>query len=96
MRGRSCLFGMSMIGLSETTAKPLTVTFSTAKKLSGVGMTSLWRLAKENRIEIVRVGRRTLITYRSLERLLLPEAIEAPQPRKRGRPRKHPLNEGRA
>ena len=66
----------------------LAVTFPTAKKVSGLGLTSLWKLAKGKRIEIVRIGRRTLITYRSLERLLLPEQTETPQPRRRGRPPK--------
>ena len=70
---------------------PLAVTFPTAKKVSGLGLTSLWKLAKGKRIEIVRIGRRTLITYRSLERLLLPEQTETPQPRRRGRPRKLPM-----
>jgi hypothetical protein len=44
-------------------------------------------LARDRRIETVRVGRRTLITYRSLARLLLPPEPEAPR-RKRGRPPK--------
>lgn len=76
---------------SDTHLKPLAVTFSTAAKVSGLGLTSLWKLAKESRIEIVRVGRRTLITYRSLEKLLLPELMAcSPQPQSRGRPRKAP------
>jgi hypothetical protein len=68
--------------------RPLAVTFATARQLSGLGLTSLWRLARERQIETVRVGRRTLITYRSLARLLLPEVSETPQSRPRGRPRK--------
>jgi hypothetical protein len=69
--------------------KPLTVTFPSAKKITGLGLTSLWKLAKENRIEIVRIGRRTLITYHSLEKLLLPApANSTPQRRRRGRPPK--------
>ena len=67
---------------------PLAVTFPTARQLSGLGLTSLWRLARERRIETVRVGRRTLITYRSLLRLLLPQAADNPQPPRRGRPAK--------
>jgi hypothetical protein len=67
---------------------PLAVTFPAARKISGLGLTTLWRLAKERRIETVRVDRRTLITYRSLARLLLPETTDMPQPRRRGRPRK--------
>lgn len=54
--------------------KPLSVSFQTARQLSGLGLTTLWALAKANRLELVRVGRRTLITYPSLERLLSREA----------------------
>ena len=68
--------------------KPIAVTFPIAKKITGLGLTTLWRLAKEKRIEITRVGRRTLITFRSLEKLLLP-ATDTPRPRGRGRPRKN-------
>jgi hypothetical protein len=68
--------------------RPLAVTFATARQLSGLGLTSLWRLARERQIETVRIGRRRLITYRSLSRLLLPENSETANPRRRGRPRK--------
>jgi hypothetical protein len=68
--------------------RPLAVTFATARQLSGLGLTSLWRLARERRVETVRIGRRTLITYRSLARLLLPEAGDTPYPSRRGRPPK--------
>ena len=69
----------------DGTIRPLTVTFPTAKKISGLGGTTLWKLAKERRIELVRVGRRTLITYRSLEKLLKPSPADAPGGRRRGR-----------
>ena len=65
--------------------KPIAVTFPTANKITGLGLTTLWKLGKEKRIEIVRVGRRTLITFRSLEKLLLP-ATDTPAPLKRRRP----------
>ena len=69
-------------------AKPLTVTVATARKLSGLGNTTLWGLIKDRTLETVHVGRRTLITFRSLEALLAPRS--QPQPRRgRGRPRKH-------
>ena len=71
---------------TESELTPLAVTFRTAKKLSGLGLTKLWGLAKEKRIEIVRIGGRSLITYRSLQALLTPTASEAPP--RRGRPRK--------
>ena len=61
---------------------PIAVTFATGKKLSGLGLTTLWKLASEGRIELVRVGRRTLITYRSLQALLTPQVGPEPTPRR--------------
>ena len=78
-------------GLSDQeapAAKPLSVTVATARKLSGLGNTTLWRLIKERQLEIVHVGRRTLITYRSLEALLAPRSQPRPH-RRRGRPCKN-------
>ena len=68
---------------------PLAVTVRRASKLSGLGLTSIWAVFRDGRLEPVRVPgvRRTLVSYASLARLLSPSA-EAPQPRKRGRPRK--------
>jgi hypothetical protein len=69
-------------------AKPLTVTVATARKLSGLGNTTLWGLIKDRTLETVHVGRRRLIIFRSLEALLAPRS--QPQPRRgRGRPRKN-------
>jgi len=52
-------------------AKPLTVTVRTAKKLSGLGNTTLWGLIKNQKLKTVQIGRRRLVVYSSLERLLL-------------------------
>jgi hypothetical protein len=52
--------------------KPLTVTIATAKKISGLGNTTIWGLIKQGKLEVVRIGRRTLVTFRSLEALLKP------------------------
>jgi hypothetical protein len=89
----SVIMSIQSTGLSdwESAPAPLTVTFQTAKKLSGLGLTTLWKLVKEKRIEIVRIGGRSLITYRSLLALLTPTASEAPP--RRGRPRKPPQAE---
>jgi len=57
---------------SHVDTAPLALTFRRAREISGLGLTTLWRLARERRIETVRIGRRTLITYRSLSRLLTP------------------------
>jgi hypothetical protein len=83
-------------GLSdwESGPAPLTVTFRTAKKLSGLGLTKLWELAKQGRIQLVHVDGRTLIWFPSLQALLTPRAASDPQlprPRRRhGRPHKLP------
>jgi len=58
--------------------RPLTISFPSAKKISGLGLTTLWKLAKEGRIEVVHVGRRALIIYTSLEKLLLRQSNEQP------------------
>jgi hypothetical protein len=55
----------------------ITVTFQKAKDLSGLGLTTLWRLAKEKRLELVYVDGRTLIWFPSLLRLLTPPDILA-------------------
>ena len=72
--------------ITPTDAPPLTVTVATAKEISGLGLTTIWGLLKSGKLEAVRIGRRTLITYRSLEALLAPRS--EPAPRRRGRPRK--------
>src|SRR5262245_40144304 len=67
--------------------QPLTVTVKRACELSGFGPTMIWAFARDKRLEVVRHPgvRRTLITFRSLVKLL-PPSTEAP--RRRGRPRK--------
>jgi hypothetical protein len=52
--------------------KPLTVTVAAARKISGLGNTTIWALIKQGKLEVVRIGRRTLVTFRSLEALLAP------------------------
>jgi hypothetical protein len=54
--------------------KPITVTVAKAQKISGLGRTTIWNLIKAGRLERRRIGRRTLIVYRSLEALLLTSA----------------------
>jgi hypothetical protein len=68
---------------------PIAVSVAKACELSGFGPTSIWAFLKSGRLEAVRVPgvRRTLVSYQSLARLLSPPS-DAPQPRKRGRPRK--------
>jgi hypothetical protein len=72
-------------------AQPLTVTVASAKKLSGLGNTTIWALIKNGALETICIGRRRLIVYRSLEKLLSPEPTEGGSQRpRRGRPPKRP------
>src|SRR5947209_6957147 len=59
--------------LETSGVRPLTVTVATAKKISGLGNTTIWALIKKQELETVRVGRRTLVTFCSLEALLDPD-----------------------
>jgi hypothetical protein len=64
---------------------PLTVTVAAAKKLSGLGSTTLWNKIRDETLSVVRVGRRTLIVYRSLERMLSASASASrPSARREG------------
>jgi hypothetical protein len=63
--------------MSDLGDVPITVTVQRAKKISGLGNTKLWELISDGRLEAVRVDRRTLVTYRSLERLLKPSQRES-------------------
>jgi hypothetical protein len=71
---------------------PIAVTIAKACELSGFGPTTIWAFLRDGRLDAVRVPgiRRTLVTYQSLTQLLVP-ASASPQPRRRGRPRKVPL-----
>jgi len=57
---------------------PLTVTVSTAVKLTGLGRTKIWEMLKVGKVESVRVGRRRLVVYSSLKRLLEPQPARKP------------------
>jgi hypothetical protein len=72
--------------------RPLSHTVSKVCELTGYGPTTVWKLIADKRLEVVRVPgiRRTLVTDDSLVRLLAPACASAPQPRRRGRPRKLP------
>ena len=74
--------------------EPLAVTFKVARRITGLGNTTLWKHAKDKRIRLIRPPgtRRTLIDYPSLKKLLSPEPTDTPQ-RQRGQPRKVPTSE---
>ena len=51
---------------------PLTVTVADVKRLTGLGLTTIWKLIRDKKLQSVHVGRRKLIVYASLRRLLTP------------------------
>jgi excisionase family DNA binding protein len=53
----------------------------------GIGRTFLYRLIAERRIEVTKLGRRTIVSIPSLLKLLDAHAAQ-PKPRRQGRPRK--------
>jgi excisionase family DNA binding protein len=52
--------------------KPLAVPVNTASDLLGVGNTKMWELIKDGRVQTISIGRRRLVIYDSLERLVKP------------------------
>jgi hypothetical protein len=74
--------------------KPLTITVAMARRLSGLGITTIYALIKDRKLESTCIGRRRLIVYRSLENLLSVKSAFPGQPRRRGRPRKLPAPDG--
>jgi hypothetical protein len=42
--------------IAQSELKPLTVTVATARKISGLGNTTIWALIKARKLETVRVG----------------------------------------
>jgi len=50
--------------------EPLTVPVNVAAACLGIGRTSLYRIIAEQKIDVVRVAGRTLITTASLKRLI--------------------------
>jgi hypothetical protein len=52
--------------------KPLTVSVKTARALLDLGNTKMWELIKDGRVDTVSFGRKRLVVYESLEKLLKP------------------------
>jgi hypothetical protein len=50
--------------------KPLTVSVNNTAKLLDVGTTTVWRLSSSQRVDVIRIGRRTLVIFASLEALV--------------------------
>jgi hypothetical protein len=60
--------------------KPLAVSVKTAGYLLGVGETTTWGLISSGKIDVIRIGRRTLVTMASLEALVATLASSDPEP----------------
>jgi hypothetical protein len=77
-------------GVRGDESEPIALTFAEAQRLTGLGLTTLWRLGREKRIRLVQAPgvRRTLIDYSSLRRLFTPAAKPQNTPRRDGRLRK--------
>lgn len=56
--------------LSEHGERPLAVRVADATRLTGIGKTKLFELISNGTLETVSIGRRRLILYRSLQRLI--------------------------
>jgi excisionase family DNA binding protein len=62
--------------------RPISVTISTTRKITGLGNTTVWKLIAEKKLETVMIGRRRLVIYSSIERLLSvhPDALDGRAP----------------
>jgi hypothetical protein len=72
-------------------AEPMTCTVRDASRLSGLGVSTIWKLIAENKLDSVLVLNRRLVTLPSLRRLLTPQAAEAAAPDARGSPNPSPV-----
>lgn len=50
--------------------EPLTVSINEASKILGLGRTSIYALISNGRLEALRVGRRRLVRFESIKRLV--------------------------
>jgi excisionase family DNA binding protein len=55
---------------SSDPSHPLAVTVPVARALLGIGNTTIWALIRDGELETVRIGRRRLVVYASIESLL--------------------------
>jgi excisionase family DNA binding protein len=66
---------------NATKLEPLAVTVKEARRLTGLGSTTLYRLIGEGKLRTTKVGARTLVIYPSLKSLL--ESVPAASSRVR-------------
>jgi excisionase family DNA binding protein len=53
----------------ETNMEPLVISINDTAKALGVGRSSIYSLIKDGRLESIKIGRRTLLTTASINRL---------------------------
>jgi excisionase family DNA binding protein len=61
---------MSLNSTAAPFAEPMTVTVAQAKQLTNLGHNTIYVLIKQGKLDIVKVGARTLIKFDSIKRLL--------------------------
>lgn len=49
---------------------PISVTVRTACRLMGLGHTTVWKLISEGRLRTIRIGKRRLVLFDSIEQLI--------------------------
>jgi excisionase family DNA binding protein len=62
--------------------KPLVVTVNRAKALTGLGHSTIYRLIGDGTLKATKVGKRRLISFESLERLVTTEPSAKAEPPK--------------
>jgi excisionase family DNA binding protein len=62
--------GREPLGSAGGDLRPISVTISTTRNITGLGNTTIWKLIAEKKLETVMIGRRRLVIYSSIERLL--------------------------
>jgi len=54
--------------------RPISVTVRTARQITGLGRSTIYKLIASGKLESITIGRRRLIHYRSLKELIAPRA----------------------
>ena len=57
--------------------KPITVTIPMTRRITGLGNTTVWKLIAEGKLKTATIGRRRLVFYESIEKLLSSRADQA-------------------
>jgi len=69
-------------------APRLTLTIREALRATGLGKTTLYKLIDDGKVRRVKVGKRSLIVFEDLQKLVTPEDCAMPVRESPGRPRK--------